>query len=165
MKDILLKQNRSKPRIKRPNTLLSRNLAKATDKPTRKRRLRHQPDPRRLERTERDIGEELRRSRRSQVYGSAIIRRGFVAKLVDELLLEQLIASELEGALEEVSRRGGAKASPDGAGPLAGNDLPETANETAVVFKGVELYPGFDSGVWGLSVSLSFFTSSSAHVH
>ena len=151
MGDSLLKQNRPKPRIKRPNTLLSRNLAKATDKPTCKRRLRHQPDPRRLERAERDIGEELCRGGRSEVYGCAVIGCGLVAKLIDELLLEQLVASELEGTLEEVSRRGGAEASPNGADALAGDDLAETADEAAIVFHGVELYSGFDAGVWYVS--------------
>ena len=75
------------------------------------------------------------------------------------MLLEQLIASELEGALEEISCRGGAEASPDGAGALAGNDLAETADETAVVFYGVELYPGFDSGFGDMLVAfgLSIF--------
>ena len=81
------------------------------------------------------------------------------------MLLEQLVAPELEGALEEVSGRGGAETSPDGASALAGDDLPETADETAVVFCRVELYPGFYSGFWDLSVSLSFFTPFPVYVH
>ena len=72
------------------------------------------------------------------------------------MLLEQLIAPELEGALEEVAGRGGTEAGPDGADALAGYHLAETADETAVVFYGVELYPGFDSGFGARQLLFAF---------
>ena len=61
------------------------------------------------------------------------------------MLLEEFVATKLESALEEVASSGGAKASPDGASALVGDDFPEAANETAVVGDRVELYSGFDA--------------------
>jgi hypothetical protein len=61
-------------------------------------------------------------------------------------LLEELITSELQGALEEVSGGGRTETSPDGASTLVRNDLSEATDEAAVVCCGVELDPRLDAG-------------------
>lgn len=60
-------------------------------------------------------------------------------------MLEQLITSKFESALEEVAGRGGTEASPDGAGALVGDDLAEASNQASVVGYRIQLYPCLDS--------------------
>jgi hypothetical protein len=60
-------------------------------------------------------------------------------------LLEELVATELERALEEVAREGWAYTREEGAGAFIGNDLAEAADHAAVVGGGVELDAGLDS--------------------
>jgi hypothetical protein len=55
------------------------------------------------------------------------------------LLLEELVSSELEGTLEEVTGGRGAEAGKERASTLRLDDLAETANHTPVVGGGVEL--------------------------
>jgi hypothetical protein len=68
-----------------------------------------------------------------------------VAQNVDPLLLEELVTSELEGALEEVTGKGRADTSQESASTLVLNDLAETANQATVVGLGVELDTGLDA--------------------
>ena len=146
--NILLKQNRPKARVKSPNPFLPRNLPEPADQTARKRRLRHQPYPRRLERAQRDVGEELGRRGRGEVDGGAVVARGLVAEIVDELLLEQFVAAELERALQEVSRGRGAEARGQRADAFVLDHLAETADHAAVVDGRFELDAGFDAGGW-----------------
>lgn len=64
-------------------------------------------------------------------------------EVVDGLLLKQLVASELEGTLEEVASGGRTEASEQCASTLALDNLFEPADEAPVVFGGVELDSGF----------------------
>jgi len=65
------------------------------------------------------------------------------------LLLEEFVAAELEGALEEVSREGWADAGEEGACSFGADDLAEGSEDAAVVGFGVELDAGFDAGFGG----------------
>jgi hypothetical protein len=61
--------------------------------------LRDETDTGGFERAEGDIGEEFGGGRRGEVDGGSVIGSGLVAELVDPLLLEELISTELECAL------------------------------------------------------------------
>lgn len=63
------------------------------------------------------------------------------------LLLEELVAAELEGALQEVAGEGGAKARQERAGALALDHLPEAADHALVVYLRLELDSGLDAVV------------------
>lgn len=59
-------------------------------------------------------------------------------------MLEELIASEFEGALEEVACEGWANTCKESAGAFILDDLSEATDEAAVVGYGVELDSGLD---------------------
>jgi hypothetical protein len=60
-------------------------------------------------------------------------------------LLEELVATELEGALEEVAGESWAYSGQEGAGALVLDDLAESADHAAVVGCWVELDAGLDA--------------------
>lgn len=60
------------------------------------------------------------------------------------MLLEELVTSELEGALEEVAGEGWSGTGEECAGALFLDDLAEATDEAAVVGEGVELDSGLD---------------------
>jgi hypothetical protein len=61
------------------------------------------------------------------------------------LLLEELVTTELECALEEVTGEGWADTSEESAGTFFGDDLAKTADEALVVGYWVELDAGLDA--------------------
>jgi len=142
---LLLEQNRPKARVERAKPLLTVDLPEPTDQAARELRIAHQPDPRRLQRTQRNVGKEFGHGRGREVDGSTVVRRALVAEHGDSLLLEELIAAELEGALEEVAGGGWAEARQESTGAFSSNDLADAADEAAVVGYGVELDAGFDA--------------------
>jgi len=142
---VLLEQYRTKPRVERAKPLLAVDLPKPTDQAARELGVADQPNARRLERAQRNVGEEFGHGGGREVDGSTVVRRVLVAEHGDSLLLEELIAAEFEGALEEVAGSGWAEARQEGAGAFIGNDLAEATDEAAVVGYGVELDAGFDA--------------------
>lgn len=144
--DVLLEQDGSETRVESTNTLVLEDLAEATNQAIGEGGLRDETDTGRLERAQGDVSEELGERGRGEVDGGAVVGGSLVADQVDGLLLEQLVSSELEGALEEVTGSGRTETSPDGASTLGGNDLPEATDQARVVGDGVELYPGLDAG-------------------
>ena len=68
------------------------------------------------------------------------------------MLLEQLVTSELERALEEISSGSGTEAGQQRAGTLLCDHLSESAEEALVVCDGVELDSCLDAGGRWLSV-------------
>lgn len=144
--NILLEQDRAETRVESTNALVLQNLAKATDKTVGEVGLGDETDTGSLKRAEGDISEELGRGGRGEVDGGAVLRGCLIAEEIDALLLEELISTELEGALKEVAGSGGTETRPDSAGTLIGDNLPEAADETAVVRYGVELNSRLDAG-------------------
>jgi hypothetical protein len=142
---ILLEQDGSETRVESTNTLGLEDLAESTDQTVGEGGLRDETNTGGLERAEGNVGEELGAGGGCEVDGSAVVGGGLVADHVDGLLLEQLVTSELEGTLEEVTGSGGTETSPDGASALVGDDLLEAADQAIVVRGGVELYPGLDA--------------------
>ena len=145
--NILLEEDRAETRIKRANPLILQDLPKATNKAIRKSRRRDETDPGRLQGTQGNRGEELRRARRDHVYRGAVVFGRLCAKAVANLLLEELVSSELEGALHEVARKGGAEARRERADALALDDLAEAIDHATVVGCRVKLDPSLDA-VW-----------------
>lgn len=150
-RNVLLEQNGAETRVESTETLGSGNLAETTNQTAGKGGLADETDAGGLERAEGNIGEEFCGGGRGEVDGGAVVGGRLVAELVDPLLLEELVAAELERALEEVAGEGRADTREQGAGALVGDDLAEAADQAAVVCDGVELDAGLDAGN-GMSV-------------
>ena len=101
-----------------------------------------------------NIGDELGSRGGGEVDAGAVLGGGLVAEQVDVGLLEELVAAELEGTLEEVTGGRGAEAGQERAGTLLLDDLAEATDEAAVVGDRVELDTGFDAVQRYLSVTL-----------
>jgi hypothetical protein len=142
---ILLEQDGSETRVEGTNTLSLEDLAEAANQAIGKGGLRDETDTGSLEGAEGDIREELGAGSRGEVDGSAVVGGGLVTDQVNGLLLEQLVSSELESTLEEVTSSGGTETGPDSAGTLIGDDFPEATDQAVVVCDRVELYPGLDA--------------------
>lgn len=151
--DVLLEQNGSEARVEGSEALGLQDLAEATDEAIGEGGLRNETDTGGLERAEGDVSEELGGGGRGEVDSSAVVAGILVTDEVDGLLLEELVSSELEGALEEVAGSGGAETGPEGTRALGGNDLAEATDQARVVGDGVELYPSLDA-VEGISLAL-----------
>ena len=138
-KDVLLEQDRSETSVEGSDTLVLQHLAEAADEAVGIGGLGNETDTGRLERAESYIGEELGDGSRRQVHGSAVVGSGLVSEVVDGLLLEQLITSELESALQEVTCGCWAEARQQRTGTLFRDHLAETTDQASVVCDGVEL--------------------------
>ena len=143
--DILLEEDRAKARVESPHALLPEDLPKATDQAVSKARRGHEADTGGLQGAQGDGREELGAGGRHGVDRRAVLPRPLDPQEVDGLLLEELIAAELEGALDEVAGEGRAKARQEGAGALVSDYLPEPSDHAAVVGGRVELDPGLDA--------------------
>lgn len=122
------------------------NLAHAADKTGSKCAVRYETDTGGLEWAEGDRGKDLCEGGRGNVYRSTVVAGGLVAELVDALLLEKLVTTELEGALEEVAGECGSGTGQESASALVGDDLSEAADHATVVGGRVELNAGLDAG-------------------
>lgn len=145
MKYVLLEENGTETRVESANTLVLQDLGETADETVSEGRVRDETDTGSLERAEGDIGEELGGGGRSEVDSGTVVGSGLVAESVDGLLLEELVTTELEGTLEEVTSEGRADTGPDSAEALLANDLLEAADETAVVLDGVKLNRRLDA--------------------
>jgi hypothetical protein len=138
----LLEQDGSEARVEGTDTLVLQNLGETTNETVGKGWVTDETDTGSLERAESDVGKELGDGSGGKVDGGTVVGGGLVADHVDGLLLEELITTELEGTLEEVTSGGRTETSPDGTSTLVGNDLPEATDKASVVGGGVKLYPG-----------------------
>lgn len=107
--------------------------------------MRHEADTGGLKWAESDISEEFCSGSGSEVDSGTVVGCGLDADFVDELLLEELITTELKSTLQEITGEGWANTSPDGAGTLLGDDLPEATDQTSVVCEWIELYSCLDA--------------------
>ena len=102
------------------------------------RRTRLDLDLGHLEGAEGDVGEELGGSRASEPDGTLVLARGLLAREVHVGVLEVLVETVLEHALERVADEGGAEALPETPGTFLGDDGTETGTK-ALVLGGVDL--------------------------
>jgi hypothetical protein len=143
---LLLEQDGAETRVEGTNTLVLEDLAETADQTVGELGVRDETDAGGLERAESDISDELSAGGGTEVNGGAVVGGSLVAESVDGLLLEELVSTELEGTLEEVTGGGGTETSPDGASTLVGDDLAEATDQTGVVGDGVKLDTGLDAG-------------------
>jgi hypothetical protein len=143
--NLLLEQDRTEAGIESTDTLVLQHLAEASNQAVGIGGLRHETDTGGLKRAQGDISEELGEGGRGEVDGGTVLTGSLVSEDVNGLLLEQLITSELESALKEVSCCGRTETSQECAGTVLSNSLAETSNEALVVGGGVELYSGLDA--------------------
>lgn len=153
---LLLEENGTESGVESTDTLVLEDLSETADETAGEGGLGDQTDTGSLQRAEGDISEELSESGRTQVDGSAVVRSSLITELVDELLLEELVTTELEGTLEEVTGGGRTETSQQSASTLLLDDLAETTDQTAVVGDGVKL----DSGLHAVQTRLRQFSSS-----
>ena len=145
--DLLLEEHGTETRVESTNTLLAQNLRETRGETRSESGLRDETDTGGLKRAEGNVGEEFGGSGGSEVDGGSELGGPLNANLVDALLLEEFITTELEGTLEEVTGGGGTETSEESASTLVGDDLAETTDHTLVVGDGVKLDTGLDAGI------------------
>lgn len=79
------------PGVEGERALLLEDSAKAADETVGERGLRDETDSGRLERAERNVGEELGNGRGTEVDGLSVLTRLVDTKVVDRLLLPELV--------------------------------------------------------------------------
>jgi hypothetical protein len=141
--NILLEEKGTKTTVEGGEALLLHDPAEATNKAIGEGGLGDQANTGGLERAEGEISEELGAGSGGEVDGGAVVGSGLVAEKANGLLLEELVTTELQGTLEEVSSEGRAGTSEESA--LALDNLLEATDEAAVVGLGVELDAGLDA--------------------
>ncbi len=143
--NLLLEKKWSETSVERSNTLSLEHLRETTNQALGISWLRNKSDTGSLKRAKGDISKELCSGGGSKVNGSAVVGGVLEADKSNSLLLEELVSSELEGALEEVSGGGWAETGQQGGSTLLGDDGAEAADEAAVVGDWVELDAGLDA--------------------
>lgn len=141
----LLEEDGSEPRIEGANSLLGGNLAKSRDEAGSECGLGDETNTSSLKRAEGDIGEELGKSRRSEIDGSPVLGGSLYAEEVNGLGLEQFVTTELQGALEGISSNSGPETSEESTGTLISDHLAKTANHALVVNSRLQLDTSLDA--------------------
>lgn len=162
--DLLLEQNRAETSVESTNTLLLQHLAETADQTRGVGGLGDETNTGGLEGAEGNVGEELGGTGGGDVDQGAVVGGILVAEQVDGLLLEELVSSELEGTLQEVTGGGRAQAGQKSAGTLSLDDLLEATDHAPVVGGGVELDTGLDARGWPLLAGVAFILSTSSVV-
>jgi hypothetical protein len=143
--NILLEQKGAKATVEGAEALLLSDPGEATDKAVGESGLGNETNTGGLKRAEGEISEELGAGSGGEVDGGAVVGSGLVAEEANGLLLEELVTTELQGTLEEVTSEGRAGTGKESASALVLDDLLEAADEAAVVGDGVELDAGLDA--------------------
>ena len=143
--NILLEQKGAETTVEGAEALLLSDLGEATNKAIGEGRLGNETNTGGLKRAKGEISEELGGGGGGEVDGGAVVGSGLVAEEANGLLLEELVTTELQGTLEEVTSEGRAGTSEESASALVLDDLLEAADEAAVVGLGVELDAGLDA--------------------
>jgi hypothetical protein len=143
--NLLLEQKGTKTTVEGGEALLLEDATEARDKAGSEGGLGDQTDTGGLKRAKGEISEELGAGGGGEVDGGAVVGSGLVAEEANGLLLEELVTTELQGTLEEVTSEGRAGTSKESASALVLDDLLEAADEAAVVGLGVELDTGLDA--------------------
>lgn len=143
--DVLLEENGSKSRVESTKTLILCNLAHAADETICETWFRDETNTCGFERAEGNVGKELGACRRGKIDGGAVVGSSLVADQTNGLLLEELVSSKLECALEEVTSKCWADTGQKSTGAFICNDLTDAAKEAAIVGDGIKLDFGLDT--------------------
>jgi len=143
--NLLLEQDGAESGVEGTDTLLLGDTAETTHQAVGEGRLRDETDTGSLKRAQGNVGHELSGGGGGEVDSGTVVGSGLVAELVDSLLLEELVTTELEGTLEEVTSSGRTETSQESASTLLLDDLTETTDHTTVVGGRVKLDTGLDA--------------------
>lgn len=143
--NLLLEEDRSETTVEGTNTLVLEDLTETADETVGEARGGDQTDTGSLKRAEGDGSEELGSGGRDGVDGSAVLAGLLDTDSLDGLGLEELVTSELEGTLGEVTSEGRTGTGQESTSTLVLNDLAEGAEHTLVVGGGVQLDLGLDA--------------------
>merc|ERR1712093_433930 len=124
----LLEQDRTETGVEGTDTLVLQHLAEASNETIGVCWLRDETDTGGLERAKGDISKTCR----GEVDGCAVVGGGLISEQIDGLLLEKLISSKLECALEEVTSSGWTETSQQSTSTLLSNNLSESSDQTLV---------------------------------
>ena len=139
MEYVLLEEDGAETGIEGADTLGAEHLAETAHQAAGVGGLGHETDTGGLERAEGDVSEELGGGGGGEVDAGPVVGGILDAEQVDALLLEEFVAAELEGALQEVTGEGGAETGQESAGTLVLDDFPEATDHAIVVGGRVEL--------------------------
>lgn len=142
---LLLEEDRSESGVESTDTLSLEHLGETTNQAIGIGGFGDETDTGGLERAEGDVGEELGGTGRGEVDTGSVVGGSLVAEEVDRLLLEELVSTELERTLEEVTGEGRADTGQESTSALGLDDLAETTDHAIVVGRGVELDAGLDA--------------------
>ena len=145
VRNLLLEENGTETRVESAETLVLRDLAETAQETTGESGLRDETDTSSFQGAKGDISEEFGGSGRGEVDGSAVGGGSLKTEVVDALLLEELVTTELEGTLEKVTGGGRAETSEESASTLVLDNLAEATQHTTVVGGRVQLDPGLDA--------------------
>lgn len=148
--NLLLEEDRSETTVEGTNTLVLEDLTETADETVGEARGGDQTDTGSLKRAEGDGSEELGGGGRDGVDGSAVLAGLLDTDSLDGLGLEELVTSELEGTLGEVTSEGRTGTGQESTSTLVLNDLAEGAEHTLVVGGGVQLDLGLDAVQWSV---------------
>lgn len=143
--NLLLEQDGAESGVEGTNTLLLQHAGHGREQTAGEGGLGDKTDTGGLKRAQGDIGNELGGTGGGEVDSGAVVLGSLVAKGVDGLLLEELVSTELEGTLEEVTGGGRTETSQESASTLVLDDLAEATEHAAVVGDGVKLDTGLDT--------------------
>jgi len=143
--NLLLEEKGTETTVEGGEALLLEDATEARDKAGSEGGLGDQTDTGGLKRAQGEISEELGAGGGGEVDGGTVVGSGLVAEEANGLLLEELVTTELQGTLEEVTSEGRAGTGKESASALILDNLPEAADEAAVVGLGVELDASLDA--------------------
>lgn len=144
-RNLLLEQDGAESGVETGETLLLHDTAETAEETAGEGGLGDETDTGGLERAEGNVSHELSAGGGGKVDGGAVVGGSLEAELVDGLLLEELVTTELEGTLEEVTSGGRAETSQESASTLILDDLLEATDHATVVGGRVELDTGLDA--------------------
>lgn len=104
--NLLLEQDRSESGVESCDTLLASDLGETADKASGESGLGNETNTGGLKRAQTDISDELSGSRGGEVDSGTVVGGRLETKEVDGLLLEELVSTELQGTLQEVTSEG-----------------------------------------------------------
>lgn len=156
--NLLLEQNGAESGVEGTEALVLGHLGEAAQQTVGVGGVGDETDTGGLERAEGNIGDELGACGRGQVDTGTVVGGILVADDVDSLLLEELVSSELEGTLHEVTSSGGTESGQQSASTLRLDDLLEATDHALVVLEGVKLDTGLDA------IFMSFVSNGAAFV-
>lgn len=143
--NLLLEQDGAETAVESTKTLLLGDPGETRDETGSEGGLGNETDTGGLERAEGNVGKELSAGGGGEVDGGAVVGSVLVAEEANGLLLEELVTTELQGTLEEVTGEGRAGTGQESASALILDNLLEAADEAAVVGLGVELDASLDA--------------------